>query len=145
MNINIIDSDTQQRIEEKINNLKQKERDIRESFIISNEQVYNKCKSITEKQLFDYLHLENVYLYFNHVSALCKILTRTNKEIIPHLTYQNNTDFKDFLTNTFSEIEKYEDNFLNLEEQNLLWWSNAKESFYIIPKNDHSLIKPELI
>jgi chloramphenicol O-acetyltransferase len=133
MKINIIDADTQKALNQRIDALKEKEKDIRDSLTISNEQVWKLCKGITEQELFDYLHLESVYVYFNHISSLCKILTRTNKSLIPHISVTENTEFKDFVTKVFADIEKYEDNFLNLDAGNVLWWSKAREKFYIIP------------
>ena len=133
MNISLIDKDTENKINERIDALKEKEKDIRESITISNEQVRQKCKGITKEELKDYLTLESVYVFFNLISATCKILTRTNKHLIPHIEVQDNVVFKNFITNTFADIEKYEENYLNLEDQNFLWWDNARQLFYIIP------------
>ena len=133
MKISLIDKDTEKQIEEKIDTIMATEKDIRDAITISNEQVRIKCKGITREQLKDYLTLESVYVFFNLISATTKILTRTNKHIIPHIEVQDNVVFKNFVTDTFDKIEEYENNFLNLEDQNFIWYDNTRELFYIIP------------
>jgi hypothetical protein len=139
MNINILDgefvSEIESAIKERIQTIKNNSNEDRKNFVYSIEHIKTKSKKITEQELFDYLYLERIYGQFNHIASLSKVLTRTNKDILPHKTIEDNFELKNFITKTFNEIESYEDKYLNLELKFYLAYKENENIFFLVPRD----------